>query len=62
MGFVVMDLSLQRLLQLGVFGFGLLEDGHVRVGVFPEIEKIFVRGESADAGSICIRALRRLCL
>ena len=31
-------------LQLGVFGFGLLQDGNVGVGVFPEGEEVFVRG------------------
>src|ERR1700722_1973307 len=51
-----------RLLQLGVFGFGFLEDRDVGVGVFPEREKIFVGGERADAGGIGIRALRGLCL
>ena len=29
-------------LQLGVFGFGLLEDGYIRVGVLPKREKILI--------------------
>jgi hypothetical protein len=32
-------------LQLGVIRFGLLEDGDVGVGVFPEGEENFVGGE-----------------
>jgi hypothetical protein len=32
------------LLEFRVFGFGLLEDGDVGVGVFPEAEEILVRG------------------
>jgi hypothetical protein len=32
------------LLQLGVFRLGLLEDGDVGVGVFPEREELFVGG------------------
>ena len=32
------------LLQLGVFGFGLLKDGHVGVGVFPKGEEVLVLG------------------
>ena len=39
---VVIRLSV--LLQLGVFGFGLLKDRHVGVGVFPESEKVLVLG------------------
>jgi len=39
-------------LQLGVLGFGLLEDGDVGVGVFPEGEEILVGGECPDAGGI----------
>ena len=35
-----------RLLELGVLGFGLLVDGDVGVGVFPEREEIFVRSFS----------------
>jgi len=33
-------------LQLGVFGFGLLQDGDVGVGVFPKREEILIRGSS----------------
>ncbi len=33
------------LLQLRVLGFGLLQDGDVGVGIFPEGEEIFVGGE-----------------
>src|SRR5580704_16901793 len=32
------------LLQFGVFGFGLEEDGEVGVGVFPEGEEVLVGG------------------
>ena len=48
----------EKSLELDDFGLGLLEDGDVRVGIFPEREEIFVGGECADAGSIRIRALR----
>ena len=51
-----------RLLQLRVLRFGLLQDGDVGVGIFPEREEIFVGGECADAGGIGICALRRLGL
>jgi hypothetical protein len=40
------------LLRLRVFGFGLLQDGDVGVGVFPECEKIFVGGQRADAAGV----------
>jgi hypothetical protein len=40
------------LLQLRVLGFGLLQDGNIRVGVFPEREKIFVSRKRACAGGI----------
>ena len=46
-------------LQLGVLRLGLLQDGDVGVGVFPEREKILVGGERPDAGGIGIRSLRR---
>jgi hypothetical protein len=46
------------LLQLRVVGFGLLQDGDVRVGVFPEREEILVGGERPDAGGVGIRSLR----
>jgi len=35
----------EQLLQLRVLGFGLLQDGNVGVGVFPEGEEVFVGGE-----------------
>ena len=40
------------LLQPGVLGIGLLQDGDVGVGIFPESQEIFVGGESADTGRI----------
>jgi hypothetical protein len=46
------------LFQLRVLGFGLLQDGDVGVGVFPEGEEIFVGGERTNAGDIGVRALR----
>ena len=46
------------LLQLRVLGFGLLEDGDVWIGVFPESEEVFIGGEYPDAGGIGIRSLR----
>jgi hypothetical protein len=36
----------KKSLQLGVFGLGLLEDGDVGVGVFPEPKEILVGGAS----------------
>src|SRR5271156_5617248 len=51
-------LGRERLLQLGVFGFGGDEDGNVGVRVFPEREEILVGGERPHAGGIGIRALR----
>src|ERR1700746_1525943 len=47
----------EKLLQLGVLGFGLFQDGDVGIGIFPEREEIFVSDESADASSIGIRTL-----
>jgi hypothetical protein len=35
---------LQSLLEFGVFGFGLEEDGDVGVGIFPECEEILIGG------------------
>ena len=32
----------EQLLQLGILGFGLLQDGDVGVGVFPECQEVFV--------------------
>lgn len=43
----------RKLLQFSVFGFGLLQDGDVRVGVFPECEKILVR--RAGLGAIALQ-------
>jgi hypothetical protein len=45
------------LLQLRVFQFGLLQDGDVGIGVFPEGEEVFVGGEGPDVGGIGIRTL-----
>src|SRR5712692_4178685 len=50
------------LLQLRVLRLGLLQDGDVGVGVFPEGEEIFVGGERPDASGIGIRSLRSSCL
>src|ERR1700691_5931494 len=47
-----------QLLQLRVLSFGLLQNGDVGVGVFPEGKKIFVGGERPDAGSVGICPLR----
>src|SRR5271169_3656032 len=43
-------------LQLPALGFGLLQDGNVRIGVFPEGEKDLVSGEEnllELGGSLC---------
>jgi hypothetical protein len=40
-------------LQLSVFRFGFLQDGNVRVGVFPQREEIFVGGQRSGADGIC---------
>jgi hypothetical protein len=37
------------LFQLGVLGFGLLQDRDVRIGVFPEVEKIIVGSIGFDS-------------
>jgi hypothetical protein len=47
-----------QLLQLRVLGLGLLQDGDLRIGVFPKVEKIVVGGERPDAGGLGIAALR----
>src|SRR5271170_648334 len=47
-----------QLLQLRVLRLGLLQDGDVGVGVFPEGEEIFVSGERTSAGGIGNRSLR----
>ena len=49
----------RSLLQFRVFGFGLFQDGHVRVGVFPQREKILVGGAGFGAGGVGLGALRR---
>jgi hypothetical protein len=49
-------------LQLRLLGFGLLQDGNVRIGVFPEGEKDLVSGERPDAGGVGVSALRSSCL
>jgi hypothetical protein len=49
-----------RLLQLRVFDLGLLVDGNLGVGVFPEGQEVFVRGERTNAGRVGICALRVL--
>ena len=45
------------LLRLRELGLGLLKDGDVGIGVFPEREEVLVRGECPDAGAMGIRAL-----
>jgi len=47
--------GLDVLLQVGVLCLGLLQDGDLGIGVFPEGEEIFVGGSRADAGGIAIR-------
>jgi hypothetical protein len=49
----------QGLPQPCVLRFGLLQDGDVGVGVFPEGKEVFVSCEPPDAGGIGIRSLRR---
>jgi hypothetical protein len=50
------------LLQPGVLGIGLFQNGDVGVGVFPESEEIFVGGEGTDACGVGIGSLVRLRL
>ena len=45
-------------LQLCVLGFGLLQDGDVGIGVFPEREEVFVGSECPDTGGVGIGSLR----
>jgi hypothetical protein len=52
----------RALLQLRVLRLGLLQDGDVRVSVFPEREEISICGERPDAGGIGVRSLRSSCL
>src|SRR5438445_9823343 len=49
-------------MQLRVLGFGFFQDGYVGISVLPEREEIFVGGECADAGGVCVRSLRHSCL
>ena len=51
------NLAGEGLLQLGVLRLGLLQDGNVGVGVFPEGEELFVSGEPPDSGDIGIGSL-----
>ena len=46
------------LLQFCILRLGFLQRGDVRVGVFPECEEVFVRGESPNARRICVGARR----
>jgi hypothetical protein len=39
-----MHTSYQQLLQLRVFRLGMLQDGNVGIGVFPESKEIFIGG------------------
>ena len=48
--------------QLRVLGFGLFQDGNVRIGVLPEGEKDLVSGERPDAGGVGVSAVRNSCL
>lgn len=36
--------------ELRVFRFGLLQDGNIRVGVFPESEELFIGCDGAETG------------
>src|SRR6266478_451985 len=51
-----------QLKQLRILSLGLLQDGDVWVGVFPQREEIFVRAECPDAGRVGVRALQGSCL
>ena len=42
--------------QPGVLGFGLLVDGDVGIGVFPEGEEILIRGAGFVAGGRVVAA------
>jgi hypothetical protein len=53
----VMGRIAKRLLQFRVLGFGLLQDGDVGVGIFPQDQEVFVGGERPSAGCIGIRSL-----
>lgn len=41
------------LLQLPVFGLGLLIDGNVGVSIFPKGEEVFTRGARPDSHLLC---------
>ena len=41
---------------------GLLQDGDVRISVFPQREEIFVGGKCPDASRVGVRALQGSCL
>jgi hypothetical protein len=43
----------KRLSQLGVLGFGFLQDGDVGVGVFPESEEVFIDGQKGQSHHFC---------
>src|SRR5215469_7120267 len=45
----------KTLLQLRVLGFGLLQDGNIRVGVFPQRQKILIRG--AGFGGVALHGV-----
>jgi hypothetical protein len=51
---------LLRSLQLRVLRLGLLQEGDVGVGVFPEREESFVRGDRPHAGGVGMRPTRLL--
>src|SRR5215472_17782450 len=44
--------------QLRVLRFGLLQDGDVRVGVFPESEEVLIRSACFGASGFCSGGLR----
>jgi hypothetical protein len=46
------SLSSKRRARTRVLGRGLLQDGNLGIGLFPEGEEILVGGERPDAGSI----------
>src|SRR5271165_7135599 len=46
--------------ELRVFGFGLLVDGNVGVGVFPQCEEILIRGAGFIAGSRVFAGVERV--
>ncbi len=43
------------LLQFRVLGLGFFQYGDVRVGIFPEVDEIFIGGKGPDAGGGGIR-------